>query len=30
MVRTGGELLFAWTIPGDGGGVRVRAVRLSD
>ncbi|MYC86843.1 MAG: exo-alpha-sialidase [Gemmatimonadales bacterium] len=30
MVRTGDEFLFAWTIPGEGGGVRVRAVRLSD
>ena len=35
MVRMGDELLFAWTIPGEGGGVRVRpvrvgAVRLSD
>ena len=30
MARLGDELLFAWTIPGEGGGVRVRAVRLSD
>ena len=30
MVRRGDEFLFAWTIPGEGGGVRVRAVRLSD
>ncbi len=30
MVRTGDEFLFAWTIPGEGGGIRVRAVRLSD
>ncbi|MDE2879946.1 sialidase family protein [Candidatus Palauibacter soopunensis] len=30
MVRTGDEFLFAWTIPGEGGGVRVRSVRLSD
>ncbi|MXX67795.1 MAG: exo-alpha-sialidase [Gemmatimonadales bacterium] len=30
MVRLGDELLFAWTIPGEGGGVRVRPVRLSD
>ncbi|MYA32560.1 MAG: exo-alpha-sialidase [Gemmatimonadales bacterium] len=30
MVRTGDEVLFAWTIPGEGGGVRVRSVRLSD
>ena len=29
MVRTGDEFLFAWTIPGEGGGVRVRSVRLS-
>lgn len=29
MVRLGDELLFAWTIPGEGGGVRVRPVRLS-
>jgi len=30
MVRMGNELLFAWTIPGEGGGIRVRAARLSD
>lgn len=30
MVRTGDEFLFAWTIPGEGGGVRVRSVQLSD
>ena len=30
MVRTGDRLLFAWTIPGEGGGVRVRAVHLTD
>ncbi len=30
MVRLGDELLFAWTLPGESGGVRVRGVRLSD
>lgn len=30
MVRTGEGFLFAWTIPGEGGGVRVRSVRISD
>lgn len=30
MLRTGDELLVAWTIPGEGGGVRVRAVQISD
>ena len=29
MVRAGDELLFAWTIPGEGGGIRVRAARLA-
>lgn len=30
MVRVGDELVFAWTRPGDGGGVRVRSARLTD
>jgi len=30
MVRVGGEVVFAWTSPGDAGGVRVRSARLTD
>jgi hypothetical protein len=30
MARVGDDLLLAWTLPGDGGGVRVRRVRVSD
>jgi len=30
MVRLGSELLFAWTLPGDGGGIRVRSARITD
>ena len=30
MVRLDGELLIAWTLAGDAGGVRVRSVRISD
>ena len=29
MARSGDELLFAWTIPGEDGGIRVRAMSLS-
>lgn len=28
MVRIGGELLIGWTLAGEGGGVRVRGVRV--
>ena len=30
MARSGNELILAWTLPGEGGGVRVRSLRLSD
>lgn len=30
VVRAGDELVFAWTLPGDDGGVRVRSARLTD
>lgn len=30
MIRIGSELLFAWTLPDDEGGVRVRSVKISD
>jgi len=30
MVRAGDELVFAWTAPGEDGGVRVRSARLTD
>ncbi len=30
LARTGGELLVAWTLPGEDGGVRVRSLRIDD
>jgi hypothetical protein len=29
MTRLGREILFAWTLPGEDGGIRVRAARLA-
>jgi hypothetical protein len=30
MARVGDELVLAWTLPGDAGGVRVRGIRVDD